>query len=204
MVNYLVKLGWGHGDDEIISRAQMIEWFDLPAVNRAPSRFDMKKLMSLNEHYLRAMSNDALFGPLAHGLFTTIERHSITGTEVMMVQAIPPETQELLRAAIPSLKPRASTIPQMVDMARFYVERPNVTVDFDFNGILAAFPEVWERTIIEQSFRDLAETTGVKLKNLVAPVRLAITGSNVSPPLFEAMELLGRDEVITRLLAAAT
>jgi glutamyl-tRNA synthetase len=197
MINYLVKLGWGHGDDEIISREQMIEWFDLPAVNRGPSRFDDKKLMSLNEHYLRAMPDESVFAHLMNGLFTTTPVNGIGH-----VRLGSPEAMAMLRAAIPSLKPRCSTIPQMVEMARFYVERPTVKVDHDFNGILAAFPELWQRDLIEQGFRDLAENTGVKLKNIVAPVRLAVTGSTVSPPLFEAMELLGREEVMARLIGA--
>jgi glutamyl-tRNA synthetase len=196
MVNYLVRLGWGHGDDEIMSRAQMIDWFDLPGVNRAPSRFDMKKLMSLNEHYLRGMTDHNIYWKMTKGLFA----ESIDGKAVLNLPS--QEVEAMLIAAIPSLKPRCSTIPEMVEMARFYVERPTVHVDHDFNGILAAFPEVWERNAIEQAFRDLSENTGVKLKDIVAPLRLAITGSKVSPPLFEAMELLGREEVMTRLVGS--
>lgn len=199
MLNYLVKLGWGHGDDETISREQMIEWFDLPAVKRAPSRFDKKKLMSLNEHYLREMSDIDIFSEIMPSL---LPRKRIGALPKDDQYAETAYVADILMRAIPSLKPRCTTLPQMIDMARFYVERPTVTVDYDFNSILAVFPEVWTRDCIEQGFRDLAENTGVKLKNIVAPVRLAVTGSAVSPPLFEAMELLGREEVIARLVGS--
>ena len=200
MINYLVKLGWGHGDDEIISRAQMIEWFDLPSVNRGPSRFDEKKLLSLNAHYLREASDDVLFEALTHGLFPTLDLVTPDAPpRKFLATPLEPSVEKMLRDAIPSLKPRAQTVVEMIDMARFYVERPFLKVDYDFPPLIARFPTAFDRTGIEQAFRDHAEATNQKLKDVVAPARLAITGSKVSPPLFEAMELLGRDEVVSRL-----
>lgn len=189
MFNYLLRLGWGHGDDEIISRDQAEQWFDLDAVNRAPSRFDENKLLSLNAHYLRAMRDDALVEML----------YPLLNDGDQSAEMI----HDIILKVIPSLKPRAKTIVEMADMARFYIVRPQVTVDYDFTSVLASFPEVWERAAIEQALRDFADQNGVKLKEIVAPLRLAITGSTVSPPLFEAMEILGRGEVLSRIMAAS-
>ncbi|PZR48431.1 MAG: glutamate--tRNA ligase, partial [Stutzerimonas stutzeri] len=162
MINYLVKLGWGHGDDEIMSREQMIEWFDLPAVGRAPSRFDEKKLLSLNAHYLREMDDDAVYEKLAQGLFGTLDLMTYTAPiKKVIAQAVSQQTEAMLRAAIPSLKPRAQTLIEMVEMARFYVERPTTTVPYDFDLIIAAMPGSWDRAAIESAFRNLADGTGV-------------------------------------------
>ncbi len=188
MFNYLLRMGWGHGDDEIISPEQAIEWFDIADVGRNPARFDPKKLLSLNAHYLRETAD-----------------HSLAGMLSLNLKANGPQSV-ILRQAVPSLKPRCQTLVEMIEMARFYVERPILAeplgdriVDFDFAPVVAALPEDFTRDEIEAAIRQLAEQQGVKVKDLVAPLRLAITGSKVSPPLFEAMELLGREEVLARL-----
>ncbi len=199
MFNYLLRLGWGHGDDEIISRDQAEQWFDIDAVNRAPSRFDENKLLSLNAHYLREMRDDALVIEMTYRVFP-LARINDLPEEDRYAETV--DVANILLQAIPSLKPRAKTINEMVDMARFYHTRPEVKVDYDFTAVLASFPEEWTRTDIEAALREFADQSGVKLKEIVAPLRLAITGSNVSPPLFEAMELLGRGEILTRIMAA--
>jgi glutamyl-tRNA synthetase len=191
--NYLLRLGWGHGDDEIISREQAIEWFDLDHVGKSPSRFDFKKLENLNGHYIRE-ADDArlaeLIGP-----------------------KLGKANKNLLVRAMPELKARAHTVNQLADGARFlFATRPlaidaaaDALLNPEARGLLAAAHGKlgaladWDAASVEAAIREVAEGNGVKLGKLAQPLRAALTGSTTSPGIFDVLALLGKDESLARI-----
>ncbi|HKW53282.1 MAG TPA: glutamate--tRNA ligase [Stellaceae bacterium] len=198
--NYLLRLGWGHGDAEIISTAQAIAWFDLDAVGRAPARFDFAKLANLNGHYLREVSNERLAALLAPRL------------EHALGQPLDRAQQSRLLAGIPGLKPRAKTLVEFADIARFYVERRPIPIDDKAKALLgedarrlltallpALGPADWSAPALEELVRGFAEGGALKLGAVAQPLRAALAGSTSSPPIFEVMVVLGRDETLARL-----
>jgi len=202
MRNYLLRLGWGHGDDEIISTEQAIEWFNLESVGRSASRFDMVKLTQLNGHYLRLADTPRLSGLVRPLLEARIGR-SLTGPETARIEA-----------GMTGLKDRAKTVVELADSALFYVrERPLALDDkaaktmadaaaradlVEFAARVAAQP-VWSRETLEETARLFTEARGQKLGKIAQPLRAALAGSSVSPPIFEVMEVLGRDETLGRI-----
>jgi glutamyl-tRNA synthetase len=201
LCNYLLRLGWSHGDAEIISREQAISWFDLSGIGRSPSRFDLAKLTNLNGHYLREADDDRLAALVAPLLAARV------GHDVR------PPQRELLKAAMPGLKERAKTLVELAESAVFYLlERP-LTLDdkaakilaedgraalSSFAQILAALPD-WRQETLENEARVFAETHHLKLGKLAQPLRAALTGATVSPPIFEVMQILGRGEALGRI-----
>ena len=198
--NYLLRLGWSHGDDEIISTAQAIEWFDLGHIGRAAARFDFVKLASLNAHYLRETADDRLVAMLAPRL------------EAALARPLDEEERARLLRAMPSVKTRAKTLADLADVARFYVERRPIAIDDKAGALLsdaacagiAGFAATltsveWIPAKLEEAARGFAETQGLKLGNLAQPLRAALAGSTASPPIFEVMAVLGRDETLGRL-----
>jgi glutamyl-tRNA synthetase len=193
--NYLLRLGWGHGDDEIISREQAIEWFDLDHVGKSPSRFDFKKLENLNGHYIREADNQRLADLVAPRL------------------GISDQQKVLLVEAMPELKPRANTLDQLADGARFlFAPRPLDVDDAaaalltpDARALLAAAHKnlvalaKWEAESLEAAIREVAESSGVKLGKLAQPLRAALTGRTTSPGIFDVLALLGREESLGRI-----
>lgn len=196
--NYLLRLGWGHGDEEIISRAQATEWFDLGAVGRSPSRFDLKKLENLNGHYLRE-ADDARLAELVE---PRVER---------LIGRAP--DLDLLTRAMPELKPRAKTLDEIAEGALFlFVARP-LTLDDkaaallsedaqtllgQAHGALADTPE-WSAASVEKALRTVAESAGLGLGKVAQPLRAALTGRTTSPGIFDVLVLLGREESLGRL-----
>jgi len=197
--NYLLRLGWSHGDDEIISTEQAISWFDLGAIGRAPARFDFAKLGNLNGHYLRQTSDPKLV-ELAAPLIERSLGHKLGET-----------ARERLEAGMPGLKPRAKTLVELAEIAHFYVARRPIPIDDKAKALLrpakpllgelaAVLQDVpWNGTEIEAATRSFGETRGLKLGAIAQPLRAALTGSTASPPLFEVMNVLGREETIARL-----
>ncbi len=193
--NYLLRLGWGHGDDEIIAPEQAIEWFDLDHVGKSPSRFDFKKLENLNGHYVREADNQRLATLVAERL------------------GVGPDDKALLMSAMPELKTRANTIVQLAEGARFlFAQRPlkmdeaaSVIVDGDARKRLAdahralAALAKWEPVSLEAAIREVAEAGGVKLGKLAQPLRAALTGHTTSPGIFDVLALLGRTESLARI-----
>jgi glutamyl-tRNA synthetase len=194
--NYLLRLGWGHGDDEIISREQAIEWFDLPQVGKSPSRFDFKKLENLNGHYIREADNRRLMELVA-------PRFGIRSSQ----------EKALLLRAMPELKARAHTLNELADGARFlFAKRPlemqaeaaGLLTD-DARGVLASAHARlvalanWDAPVLEAAIREVAESTGVKLGKLAQPLRAALTGRTTSPGIFDVLALLGREESLARI-----
>ncbi|HET7575717.1 MAG TPA: glutamate--tRNA ligase [Sphingomicrobium sp.] len=193
--NYLLRLGWGHGDAEIISRDQAIEWFDLYHVGKSPSRFDFKKLENLNGHYIREADDGRLADLIAPKL------------------GLKDKSKEILARAMPQLKARAHTISELADGARFlFADRPLEIEDSAAalltgdarpligaaHGSLAALAE-WDSAPLEACIREVAEASGVKLGKLAQPLRVALTGRTTSPGIFDVLALLGRDESLARI-----
>jgi glutamyl-tRNA synthetase len=195
--NYLLRLGWGHGDEEIMDRDRAIELFDLPGVGRSPSRFDVKKLENLNAHYVRAADDARLAGLVAPLL-------AAKGFEADMA---------LLTAAMASLKPRAKTTHELAEGAQFlFVKRP-IPIDEAARSLLddasAALVrsvadrfralDEWTMETIETAVRAAAEDAGIGLGKVAQPLRAALTGRTTSPGIFDVIFLLGKDETLGRL-----
>jgi glutamyl-tRNA synthetase len=207
MRNYLVRLGWSHGDDEIISTEQLIEWFDLDAVGRSPARFDFAKLADLNGHYIRKASDDELVRRLKELLAV------VDGGAEKISKLDRDGGWDRLRIALPGLKERAKTLLELVDGAAFlFAERPLTLdekaaklVDADAKATLGALmPRLeatteWTAAALEAEVRSYAETSGAKLGKIAQPLRAALTGRSISPPVFDVMHALGRDESLARL-----
>ncbi|MEO8454492.1 MAG: glutamate--tRNA ligase [Sphingomicrobium sp.] len=193
--NYLLRLGWGHGDDEIIAREQAIQWFDLDHVGKSPSRFDFKKLENLNGHYIREAVDERLADLVAPRL------------GVSEIQ------KAVLVQTMPELKARSHTLIELADGARFlFAERP---LDVDNAAAALLTPEArallasahqkldalaeWDAASLEAAIREVAEGSGVKLGKLAQPLRAALTGRTTSPGIFDVLALLGRDESLARI-----
>lgn len=193
--NYLLRLGWGHGDDEIISREQAVQWFDLAQVGKSPSRFDFKKLESLNGHYIREADDERLADLVAPKL--GLDRNQ----------------RDLLVRAMAELKARAHTLNELAEGARFlFARRPlgldeaaAALLDSQSRALLAAAHKQlvalakWEIPSLEAAIREVAEGSDVKLGRLAQPLRAALTGLTMSPGIFEVLALLGRDESLARI-----
>lgn len=201
LCNYLLRLGWGHGDDEIISIAQAIEWFDLEGVGKSASRFDFAKLENLNGVYMREADGAYL---------STLVCERMAAEDG---QAPDESAANRLRLGIDGLKLRAKTLVELVEAARVYTNQRPLTLNpkaqkilsEDATARLAAVKpslealETWNESTIEQAVRDFAESTEQKLGNIAQPLRASITGSNVSPGIFEVMSILGKEECLSRI-----
>jgi glutamyl-tRNA synthetase len=206
MRNYLVRLGWSHGDQEIFSTEEMIAGFDLPQVGRSPARFDFAKLESLNGHYMRNSSDSELV--------TAIDRllpHVADGAEI--ARKLTPPMRDKLLAAMPNLKERAKTLVELLDAASFlWADRP-LALDEKARAMLT--PEArsliadlvreleangpWDAPSTEAKVRAFVELKGVKLGGVAQPLRAALTGRTTSPPIFDVLAVLGKDESLARL-----
>jgi glutamyl-tRNA synthetase len=201
MRNYLLRLGWGHGDEEIISTQQAIEWFGLDHVGRSPSRFDFAKLGNLNGHYMRACDDAELLGHLLPFLTARLSRE--------------PAAAELesVRRLLPAAKERAKDLNELADAMLFLFNKPDLPVILallqDSRGILTALlPALtacteWSAASVEAVVRDHATAHNLKLGQVAQPLRFALTGSKVSPPIFDVAAALGRAESLARLSALA-
>ncbi len=199
--NYLLRLGWGHGDDEIIDRDQAIGWFDIDDVGKAPARFDIKKLENLDGHYIRAADDDRL---------AEIARPLIEGQRERPLSA---EQMALLRAAIPALKPRAKTMVELADGAMFLFDKAPLSLDDKARALVDGAPQglldevatalaaldAWTLESLDQAVRAVAERREIGLGKVAQPLRAAVTGRSVSPGIFDVLFLLGRDESLRRL-----
>jgi glutamyl-tRNA synthetase len=198
LFNYLLRLGWGHGDDEIIARDQAVAWFDIAHVGKSPSRFDLAKLQNLNGHYLRE-ADDARLAAL-----------------VAPRMAGAPDLA-LLTQAMPVLKVRAKDINELAAGAAFlFAQRPLVLEDkaaalltAEARALLARLlPALvkqtdWTSTTLEATLKALAAEWGLGLGKLAQPLRAALTGQTTSPGIFDVLVLLGKDESLARITAQA-
>jgi glutamyl-tRNA synthetase len=200
MRNYLLRLGWSHGNDEVIPTDKAIEWFNLESIGRNPARLDFKKLDSINGHYVRAADDDAL----------TEEAVVLTGR---LGRPQPTAGQKAqLRAVMPALKERAKTMVEILDNAAFIFANRPLELDDKAQNLLSAdararlgrliarFEDVvWSAGELEASVRAFAEAEQLKLGDVAQPLRAALTGRGVSPPVFDVMATLGRDEALARI-----
>ena len=194
LFNYLLRLGWGHGDDEIISREQAVEWFDIAHVGKSPSRFDLAKLLNLNAHYMREADDVRLAELVAAKLSGTVDL-------------------ELLTRAMPVLKVRAKDVNELAASSAFlFAQRPlsmedkaQALLTDDARKLLAAIHarisamSDWSIDALEGSLKAMAEELGLGLGKLAQPLRAALTGQTTSPGIFDVLVLLGRDESLARI-----
>jgi len=203
--NYLLRLGWSHGDDEIISDEQAREWFDLDGCNKAAARFDFAKLENLNAHYIKALDADRL---LEHALPFYQKRHGVNPDKI---------AQDRIRQSLSELQSRATTLLQFVDESVFYAK----TAPFDFDDkaadllghesapVLNALYEGMEglEKFDAESIKALCNSVAKekaegKMGKVGMPLRAAITGTTVSPSIFDACAILGKTETLHRIKAA--
>lgn len=203
--NYLLRLGWSHGDDEIISTGDAIAWFNLENIQKSPARMDFKKLDNLNGHYIRMRADDSLI----------VEVVALLARETPP-RALDTKALQRLKQAMPSLKERAKTLVELIQSADFlYTDGPRA-LDAAAEKLLSTpSRELVRRTLavleatdwtapkLEDAARAFAEARGLKLGQVAQPLRAAITGKATSPPLFAMMALLGREESLTRIRAYA-
>ena len=204
--NYLVRLGWSHGDAEIMSTEEMIQWFDLDAIGRSAARFDFAKLENLNGHYLRAtpeaeimMRLRALIPELPDG--------------AALLKRIGEDGWRKLERAMPGLKERATTLVELLDNAAFLFAKRPLLVDELASKLLdqaardmfaALLPQLegvepWSVESLEAAVKGFAEETGRKLGKVAQPLRAALTGKSTSPGIFDVLEVLGREESLARI-----
>ncbi|MEW5421040.1 glutamate--tRNA ligase [Amorphus sp. 3PC139-8] len=204
--NYLVRLGWSHGDTEIFSTEEMIEWFDLDQIGRSAARFDFAKLENLNGHYIRTSSDERLMEAI-----DTLLPH--LDNNVTVATTLTPEIRARFAHALPGLKERAKTLVELIDSAEYIWAKRPLSLDAKAAGILtdearshlaamaerlAKLPQ-WSAEATEAEVRAYAEETGLKLGKVAQPLRCALTGRTTSPPVFDVLETLGREESLARL-----
>lgn len=201
MFNYLLRLGWGHGDDEVISREQAIEWFELSGVGKSPSRFDAKKLQNLNGQYIRETDDTAL---------VTL---TVPWIEEELGSKLAPADADLLAQAMPVLKSRAKNLIELANNSLFlYKKRPldldekaQSLLDADARRLLESIHSTladlddWTIEATEDRVKAIAEAAELGLGKLAQPMRAALTGSTSSPGIFDVLILLGKEESLGRL-----
>jgi len=204
--NYLVRLGWSHGDKEIFSTEEMIRLFDLDGIGRSPARFDLAKLESLNSHYIKETPEDELI---------RIIRESAGHLMVPEASKIPPAEidWETLKRALPSLKPRANTLVELLDKAEFLFAKRPIEMDANAQKLLDKEARLrlgelalrleglddWNAPSLETALRAYADDAGLKLGKIAQPLRAALTGQPSSPGIFDVLALLGREESLGRI-----
>ncbi len=200
MRNYLARLGWSHGDDEVFSDAQALEWFDLAGIGRSPARLDFKKLDSISGHHIAAADDAALLQEI-DAFLDAAGRNPLTERQ-----------REGLARAMYCLKDRAKTLPELLEKAHFVLaetpiepdEKAAKALDTVSRGILSELtPQLqnasWTRDELEAVATRLAEAHGIKFGKMAGPLRAALAGRSVTPSVFDMMLVLGREESLSRL-----
>jgi glutamyl-tRNA synthetase len=204
MINYLARLGWSHGDDELFSVDQMIDWFSLEGLNKGAARFDFVKLENVNGHYIRQSKPDYLYGVMVDTAKEIGRDTDYAGLTINKPTVI---------AALPELQPRAKTVLELIDLAQFiYAVRP-IQIDTPASEQLTAAARAmlvgakdvleglsdWSVPAMDTAIRAFAEDKGLKLGKVAQPLRAALTGHTVSPGVFEVMVLIGKAESLARI-----
>ncbi|MFA6154317.1 glutamate--tRNA ligase [Mesorhizobium sp.] len=207
LLNYLARLGWSHGDDEIMSIKDMIAWFDIGDVNKGAARFDFAKLEAINGAHMRRMADSDLFD-----IFIATLPYLEGGPE--MAARLDDHNKAQLLAALPGLKERAKTLVELVDGAAFLFARRPLPLDDkaaqlltdDARKILRGAHEAlnglsgdWSAPAAEAAIRDYAQAGGHKLGGVAQPLRAALTGRSTSPGVFDVLAVLGREESLARI-----
>lgn len=204
--NYLVRLGWSHGDDEIISPDDMIAWFDIDDINRGAARFDFAKLDAVNGHWIRASADEELVDTLM-----SVRDYLPNGA---ILRSAPDDVvRDRLSRAMPGLKERAKTLVELTESSAYLFAARPLDLEPKAEEILAGggraivaglLPDLekvadWNAASVESVVRDYAEREGVKLGKAAQPLRAALTGKTTSPGVFDVLDVLGRDETLARL-----
>ncbi len=201
MRNYLARLGWSHGDDELFSTEQAIEWFNLNGINKAPARFDFKKLDNVSKHHIENAPAEIVLQGL---------------TDYIASQGREPLSQaemEKIAISLPILRERSKKLPEILDKARFLLgtrpftpdENDKKFVDTVFNGILKRLTPLlseaksWTKEDLEALFRNFAEAEGLGLGKVAQPMKVVLSGTTKSPSTFDMMVAIGRDETLARI-----
>ncbi len=200
MRNYLLRLGWSHGDEEIIPTDQAIEWFDLDAVGKSPSRFDLEKLKHVNAHYMKTAEPEALLALL----WQCLDAQGIAATS---------EQKAWITAGLASLVERAKTLPGLVEQAAIYYrplplpldEKAAKALDADGLALLVAVKEFaqdltdWQEEAVTSALKQFAAQRDLKIGKVFQPLRAALTGTMTSPGVSEVMAVLGKQETLRRI-----
>jgi glutamyl-tRNA synthetase len=198
--NYLLRLGWGHGDEEMVDRARAIEIFDIAGIGRSPARTDQKKLENLNGHYIRAANDERLVAL------------TVPFVEAKIGRELTEKDRDLLHRSMAVLKVRARDLLELADGSTFLFrtrpldveDRAQALLTGDGAALLAAAvsalePTEWTADALDTAVRGVAETAGVGLGKVAQPLRAALTGRTTSPGIFDVLLLLGKDESLARL-----
>ena len=206
MRNYLARLGWSHGDDEIFTTEQAIEWFGFDAIGKSPARFDFAKLENLNGYYMRHADIDELFDQFV----TTLP--FLPGGQVFLDKLTPP-LREKLRQAFGGLRDRAKNLVELMNSAGFIIADRPLSIEAKAAKILnnggreileKLLPQLagisdWSHDSLHEAVKAFSGAQDLKLGKVAQPLRAALTGSNVSPGIFEVLEVLGKDESLARI-----
>ncbi len=207
--NYLVRLGWSHGDAEIMTSEQMIEWFDLPAIGRSPARFDFAKLENINAHYIRSSSDKELVAAIRALLPHLPDKAAYAAS-------IGKQGWRKLELAMPGLKERARTLIELIDNSEYLFAKRPLPMEQKAQELLggearAALGELlprleaigdWTVETLEAAVKAFASDRGMKLGAIAQPLRAALTGKTTSPGIFDVMAVLGKAETIGRIADA--
>ncbi len=214
MRNYLARLGWSHGDDEIFTTEQLITWFDVDAIGKSPARFDFVKLESVNGWWIRNLDDDRLTSRFEQFLPHAADDHRAKADQARRLLADTAGRQRFLKA-LPGLKERAKTLVELLDLSYYlYAERPleispkaaKILEKGGRDVLQELLPELekideaaWTEETLEKRIKTFAERHALKLGKVAQPLRAALTGSNVSPGIFEVLAVLGRKESLARV-----
>jgi glutamyl-tRNA synthetase len=204
--NYLARLGWSHGDDEIFSTDELVRWFDLNGIGKSPSRFDFAKLENLNGYYIRHASDEELLNE-----FMAFLPYVDSGPE-LLTRIDAPMKVKLLKS-LPGLKERAKTLVELMASSKYLFSARPLNMDDKAKALLndegkAALATLldilgsstdWTAHALETAVKAYAETNAVKLGKLAQPLRAALTGTSTSPPIFDVLEVIGREESLGRI-----
>jgi len=200
MQNYLLRLGWSHGDEEIISTNQAIKWFDLGSIGKSPAGFDIDKLNYLNAHYMRETLNQDLVMLISQIL--TDQGHQIDET-----------VKARLSRLMPQLKERAKTLLDIANNCNFLIARRPLSLTENAKKLLdckikemlwelsqeLSTSDLWSVESLEASIREFADKKAIKFGKVAQPLRAALTGGQRSPGIFDVMTALGREESLGRI-----
>lgn len=195
--NYLLRLGWSHGDDEIISREQAIEWFDIDGLGKSPSRLDFDKMKNLNSQYLRKCDDSVL----AEMIFEHYKGE------------LSKDSQNAISKAIESMKPRAELVTDLYELAKMFIVDKPLVISEDARQIISECDESLIKQVIgtigkieefskdniQAALKEIAKNNGLKLGGLMKYVRAYVVGQTASPSVFEMIAILGKEETISRL-----
>lgn len=207
MRNYLARLGWSHGDDEIIPTSKLVEWFNLAGINKAPARFDMDKLNNINGHYIKECTDDELIEELSSLLDDGLFDPEISYSADLI-------NLRNLKSCLPFLRERAKTLIELIETSAYLFkslplhidEKAQKNLDKDgVNEILKGIAdklsavENWEKTDIELALKSYASENDLKFGKIAPPLRSALTGSTISPGIYDVIHSLGRDAALERI-----